>query len=39
MDTIMALVLGCLFERFPDVRVAIVEMGCTWVPYLMHGVS
>ncbi len=39
MDTIMALVLGCLFERFPNVRVAIVEMGCTWVQYLLHGLD
>jgi predicted TIM-barrel fold metal-dependent hydrolase len=36
MDTVVSFVLGCLFERFPNIRVAIVEMGCTWVPYLLH---
>lgn len=39
MDTITAMTLGCLFERFPRVRVAIVEMGCTWVPYLLHSLD
>jgi predicted TIM-barrel fold metal-dependent hydrolase len=39
MDTITALVLGCVFERFPNLRVAIVEMGCTWVPYLLHSID
>ena len=39
MDTITALVLGCVFQRFPNLRVAIVEMGCTWVPYLLHSID
>ena len=32
-----SLVLGSFFERFPNIKVAIVEMGCTWVPYLLHS--
>lgn len=39
MDTITALVLGCTFQRFPNVRIASVEMGSTWVEYLMHGLD
>ncbi|MGE0880411.1 MAG: amidohydrolase family protein [Acidimicrobiia bacterium] len=39
MDTVMSMVLGCLFQRFPNVRIAIVEMGCTWVPYIMHSLD
>lgn len=36
MDTITSLVLGCTFQRFPNVRIASIEMGCTWVQYFMH---
>jgi len=36
LDTVIALVLGNLFGRFPNVRVASVEMGCNWVPYALH---
>jgi predicted TIM-barrel fold metal-dependent hydrolase len=36
MDTMMALVLGGLFNRFPNVRVASVEVGSAWVPYLLY---
>jgi len=36
MDTITSLVLGCTFQRFPNVRIASIEMGCTWVHYFMH---
>jgi predicted TIM-barrel fold metal-dependent hydrolase len=39
MDTLTALILGCTFQRFPNVRVAIVEMGCTWVEYFMHNID
>ena len=39
MDTLTALILGCTFQRFPNVKVAIVEMGCTWVEYLMHSLD
>jgi predicted TIM-barrel fold metal-dependent hydrolase len=36
LDTIISLVLGNLFGRFPNVRVASIEMGCNWVPYCLH---
>lgn len=36
LDTVVALVLGNLFGRFPNVRVASIEMGCNWVPYCLH---
>jgi predicted TIM-barrel fold metal-dependent hydrolase len=36
MDTIAALVFGNLFGRFPNVRVASVENGSLFVPYLMR---
>jgi predicted TIM-barrel fold metal-dependent hydrolase len=39
METTMALVLGNLFGRFPDVRIASVEMGCAWVPYVLHALD
>lgn len=35
MDTLSALVLHNLFGRFPKLKVATIEMGCGWVPYLM----
>ena len=35
-DTLCALVLHNLFGRFPQLRVATIEMGCGWVPYLMR---
>lgn len=41
MDTLTALILHNLFGRFPKINVASIEMGCSWVPYLMkrldHG--
>jgi predicted TIM-barrel fold metal-dependent hydrolase len=36
MDTLCALVLHNLFGRFPRLRVATIEMGCGWMPYLIH---
>jgi predicted TIM-barrel fold metal-dependent hydrolase len=36
MDTLCALVLHNLFGRFPRLKVATIEMGCGWVPYLIH---
>ena len=36
LDTTMALVLGNLFGRYPNVRVASIEMGCKWVPYALE---
>ncbi len=35
MDTIASLVLHNLFGRFPNVRLASVENGSLWVPYLL----
>ena len=28
-----------VFERFPQLRVAVLEVGSMWVPYVMHQVS
>ena len=39
MDTAQALILGNLFGRFPSIRVASIEMGGTWVQYLLHGLD
>ncbi|MGE3443902.1 MAG: amidohydrolase family protein [Acidimicrobiia bacterium] len=35
-ETCLALVLGNLFGRFPNVRVASVELGSAWVPYCLY---
>jgi predicted TIM-barrel fold metal-dependent hydrolase len=35
-DTLVALVLGNLFGRHPNVRVASIENGAAWVPYCLH---
>ena len=39
LDTMVALVLGNLFGRFPNVRVASVEIGSSWVPYCLHALD
>jgi predicted TIM-barrel fold metal-dependent hydrolase len=36
LDTALALVLGNVFGRFPDLRVASVELGGEWVEYCLH---
>jgi predicted TIM-barrel fold metal-dependent hydrolase len=36
MDTLIAMVVHNLFGRFPKIRVASIEMGSAWVPYLLH---
>ncbi len=36
LDTALALVLGNVFGRFPQLKVLSVELGCAWVPYCMH---
>lgn len=36
MDTLSALVLHNLFGRFPNIRVASIELGASWVPLLLH---
>jgi predicted TIM-barrel fold metal-dependent hydrolase len=39
LETTMALVLGNLFGRFPKVRIASIEMGMNWVPYVLHALD
>ena len=39
MDTMAALVLHNLFGRFPNVRVASIENGSLWVPYLLSAMD
>jgi predicted TIM-barrel fold metal-dependent hydrolase len=36
-DMISSLIYGRLFERFPMLRVATVELGCDWVPGLFQN--
>jgi predicted TIM-barrel fold metal-dependent hydrolase len=36
LDTVVSLVLGNVFGRFPKLRVATIELGCAWVEYCMH---
>jgi predicted TIM-barrel fold metal-dependent hydrolase len=36
LETALALVLGNLFGRFPNVRVASVELGSAWVEYCLY---
>jgi predicted TIM-barrel fold metal-dependent hydrolase len=36
LDSMISLVLGNLFGRFPRVRVASVENGCAWVEFCLH---
>jgi predicted TIM-barrel fold metal-dependent hydrolase len=39
METICNLILHNLFGRFPNVRVASVENGSIWVPYLLRSMD
>jgi predicted TIM-barrel fold metal-dependent hydrolase len=39
MDTISALILGNLFGRYPNIRIASVENGSIWVSYLMKAMD
>lgn len=39
MDTISALIFHNLFGRYPNIRVASVENGCLWVPYLLKAMD
>ena len=36
IDTVTSLVVGNFFGRFPNIRLASIEMGSSWVSYLMH---
>jgi predicted TIM-barrel fold metal-dependent hydrolase len=33
-DTVTSMIYGKLFERFPGLRLAAVELGCAWIPEL-----
>ena len=39
LDTLSALVLHNLFGRFPKLKVAVIEMGASWVPYLLTRID
>jgi predicted TIM-barrel fold metal-dependent hydrolase len=39
LELTVALVLGNLFGRFPNVRIAAIELGCAWTPYALHMVD
>jgi predicted TIM-barrel fold metal-dependent hydrolase len=39
MDTVVALVMGNFFGRFPNVKVLSVENGSLWVPYLLKAMD
>jgi predicted TIM-barrel fold metal-dependent hydrolase len=39
MDTMIALVLGNLFGRFPNVKVASIENGSAWVPFVLYSLD
>lgn len=36
IDTLASLVVGNFFGRFPNIKLASIEMGSSWVSYLMH---
>ena len=38
-DTIATLLYGKLFERFPTLRVATIELGCAWVTELFRNMA
>ncbi|MBO0730662.1 MAG: amidohydrolase family protein [Acidimicrobiaceae bacterium] len=38
-DTIVSLLYGKLFERFPTLRVGTIELGCAWVPELLRNLE
>jgi len=38
-ETVISLVLGNLFGRFPNVRVGSIEMGMQWVAFALHAVD
>lgn len=38
-DTLVTLIYGKLFERFPALRVGTIELGCSWVPELVHNLE
>jgi len=38
-DTVASLIHGKLFERFPGLRLATIELGCAWVPELLRNLE
>jgi predicted TIM-barrel fold metal-dependent hydrolase len=38
-DTLASLLYGKLFERFPMLRLATIELGCAWVPELLANLE
>ena len=36
MDSMMAMTLGGLFNRYPEVKVCSIEVGAAWVGYCLH---
>ncbi len=38
-DTVVSLLYGKLFERFPALRVGTIELGCAWVPELLRNLE
>jgi predicted TIM-barrel fold metal-dependent hydrolase len=38
-DTVASMLYGKLFERFPALRVATIELGCEWVPGLFSDLA
>ena len=39
MDTIVALIMGNFFGRYPEIKVLSVENGSLWVPYLLKAMD
>jgi predicted TIM-barrel fold metal-dependent hydrolase len=38
-DTLAAMLYGNLFQRFPTLRAATIELGCGWVPDLLRNLE
>jgi predicted TIM-barrel fold metal-dependent hydrolase len=36
METVASMILHCLFERFPGIRVCMAEQGTVWLPYILR---
>jgi predicted TIM-barrel fold metal-dependent hydrolase len=39
MPTLVELIFQGVFDRFPDLRVAFVEVGCGWIPHFLEMVD
>jgi len=38
-DNVTAMIFGRVFERFPRLRIGVLEMGTGWVPYFMRAMD